>query len=91
MEIYYEALKTGKYTSFLSENSALPMMYMPDCLKATLVRWQARTIGDSSAGLAVADSLKFVIFCGCLIDVGVAYVTECWDSPARFVCCRSRH
>jgi threonine 3-dehydrogenase len=35
--IYYEALQTGKYTSFLSENSALPMMYMPDCLKATIV------------------------------------------------------
>lgn len=38
VEIYYEALKKGKYTSFLSANSSLPMMYMPDCLKATRVR-----------------------------------------------------
>jgi len=35
VEIFYEALKHGKYTCFLSENSELPMMYMPDCLKAT--------------------------------------------------------
>lgn len=37
VEIYYEALKKGSYQSFLGENSKLPMMYMPDCLKATLV------------------------------------------------------
>lgn len=35
VEIFYEALKHGKYTSFLSKDSELPMMYMPDCLKAT--------------------------------------------------------
>jgi len=35
VEIYYEALKKGQYTSFLEANTALPMMYMPDCLKAT--------------------------------------------------------
>ena len=37
VEIFYEALKRGKYTCFLSADSSLPMMYMPDCLKATLV------------------------------------------------------
>lgn len=34
--IFYEAVKTGSYTCFLKEDSELPMMYMPDCLKATL-------------------------------------------------------
>ncbi len=34
--IYYDAVKQGKYNCFLSENTMLPMMYMPDCLKATL-------------------------------------------------------
>ncbi len=34
--IYYEAVKSGKYECFLSENTMLPMMYMPDCLKATI-------------------------------------------------------
>jgi threonine 3-dehydrogenase len=35
VEIYSEALLKEKYTCFLSENTALPMMYMPDLLKAT--------------------------------------------------------
>ena len=34
--IYYEAIKNKKYTCFLKEDTMLPMMYMPDCLKATL-------------------------------------------------------
>ncbi len=36
VEIFYEALKHKKYTCFLSEDSTLPMMYMPDCIKATV-------------------------------------------------------
>ena len=36
VHIFYEALRTGKYTSFLSENTPLPMLYMPDAIKATL-------------------------------------------------------
>jgi len=34
--IFYEAVLFQKYTSFLKEDTKLPMMYMPDCLKATL-------------------------------------------------------
>jgi len=36
VEIYHEALKEGKYTSFLSEDTALPMMFMDDAIRATL-------------------------------------------------------
>ncbi len=36
VEIFYEAIKFGRYTCFLSADTVLPMMYMPDCLKATL-------------------------------------------------------
>lgn len=39
--IYYEAVKNRKYECFLSENTMLPMMYMPDCLKATIDLFQA--------------------------------------------------
>ncbi|MEI8203644.1 MAG: NAD-dependent epimerase/dehydratase family protein [Bacteroidota bacterium] len=34
--IYYEAVIYGKYTCFVKEDTRLPMMYMPDCLKATI-------------------------------------------------------
>jgi len=34
--IFYEAVKYGHYTCFVNEDTRLPMMYMPDCLKATL-------------------------------------------------------
>ncbi len=36
VEIYYEALRTGKYTSFLSEDTYLPMMYMDDAIRGTI-------------------------------------------------------
>jgi len=35
VEIYHEAIKEGKYESFLSENTNLPMMFMDDAIKAT--------------------------------------------------------
>lgn len=36
IEIFHEALKNGKYTSFLSQDTNLPMMFMEDAIKATL-------------------------------------------------------
>ena len=36
VHIYHQALKTGKYDCFLSENTTLPMMYMGDAIKATI-------------------------------------------------------
>jgi len=36
VDIYHHALKTGHYECYLSEDTALPMMYMPDAIKATL-------------------------------------------------------
>ena len=34
--IFYEAILTGRYTCFVREDTVLPMMYMPDCIKATI-------------------------------------------------------
>jgi len=34
--IYYEAVAKGRYTCFVREDTVLPMMYMPDCIKGTL-------------------------------------------------------
>jgi nucleoside-diphosphate-sugar epimerase len=36
VEIFYEAIKRKQYTCFVREDTVLPMMYMPDCLKATI-------------------------------------------------------
>lgn len=36
VEIFYEAIEEGNYTSFISENTAMPMLYMDDAIEATL-------------------------------------------------------
>lgn len=36
VEIFYEAIRAGKYECFLTENTALPMMFMPDAIKGTI-------------------------------------------------------
>ena len=36
VEIFHAALKDGRYTGFLAEDQALPMMYMDDAIRATL-------------------------------------------------------
>lgn len=36
IDIYIEAIKSGKFTCFLSENTYLPMMYMDDAIRATI-------------------------------------------------------
>ena len=35
VEIYHEALKNGRYTCFLKEDTRLPMMFMDDAIRAT--------------------------------------------------------
>ena len=41
VEIFHAALKHGRYTSFLAADTALPMMYMPDAIRATLELMEA--------------------------------------------------
>jgi len=36
VEMFHYALRNQKYICFLKEDAYLPMMYMPDCLKATI-------------------------------------------------------
>jgi nucleoside-diphosphate-sugar epimerase len=69
VHIYHEALKNGKYTSFLNEHTTLPMMYMPDALKATInlmeapaekvkIRSSYNVAGMSFNPLEIAESIK---------------------------------
>lgn len=43
IEIFHAALKDGSYTSFLAQDTALPMMYMDDAIRATLELMDAPT------------------------------------------------
>ena len=36
VEIFYDAIKKERYACFLQENTALPMMFMPDAIRATI-------------------------------------------------------
>ncbi len=41
VDIYHQALDKGSYTCFLKEDTTLPMMYMPDAIRATLQLMEA--------------------------------------------------
>jgi threonine 3-dehydrogenase len=61
VHIFKQAVLYGKYQGcFLSADTALPMMYMPDCLKATIelmdapddLHWRSRVYNVTSMSLA---------------------------------------
>lgn len=41
VDIFHQAIQEGQYTSFLSAGTALPMMYMPDAIRATIELMEA--------------------------------------------------
>ncbi len=41
VEIFYKAVEAGRYECFLRPDTRLPMMYMPDCLRATIELFEA--------------------------------------------------
>jgi len=72
VEIFYEAIKKKRYICFVREDTVLPMMYMPDCIKASISlmeaepsRIQCRTsynVGaiSFSAGELAAEIKKYI-------------------------------
>jgi nucleoside-diphosphate-sugar epimerase len=58
VEIFYAALQKGSYVCFVREDTVLPMMYMPDALKATVMIMEAepgnvpRHLGYNLAGMS---------------------------------------
>lgn len=72
IDIYFEAKKKGKYSSFLAAETRLPMMYMPDAIRGTIeimeapaekikVRSSYNISSMSFNPKEVADSIKKVI------------------------------
>lgn len=41
--IYYEAVARKRYTCFVREDTVLPLMYMPDCIKGTIDLMEAES------------------------------------------------
>lgn len=69
VEIFHEALNAGHYTCFLKEDTFLPMMYMPDAIRATLelmeapadnikVRTSYNVSGMSFSPAGIADVIR---------------------------------
>jgi len=69
VEIFHEAIEEKKYECFLKEDTYLPMMYMPDAIKATLemmeapaskisVRTSYNISGMSFSPKEIADAIK---------------------------------
>jgi len=70
--IYFDAVRQKSYDCFLREDTMLPMMYMPDCIRATIELFQAEPdklhhgTGYNVAGFSVtpadiAESIRKVI------------------------------
>lgn len=70
--IYFDAVKKGTYDCFLKKDTMLPMIYMPDCIKATIDLFEAEksrlkdSTGYNIAAFSVtpetiAESIKKVI------------------------------
>ncbi len=69
VEIFHEALNAGHYNCFLKEDTFLPMMYMPDAIRATLelmespadkikVRTSYNVSGMSFSPAGIADAIR---------------------------------
>jgi len=41
VQVFYAAIKDRRYTCFVREDTVLPMMYMPDCIKASIQLMEA--------------------------------------------------
>ncbi len=72
IHIFFEAIRQGKYTSFLSANSELPMLYMDDAVRGTIelmdapsdklsIRSSYNLAGVSFTPTQIAEEIKKIL------------------------------
>jgi nucleoside-diphosphate-sugar epimerase len=102
VEIYYEAISKGKYTSFLKAGTFLDMMYMPDALNATIQLMEAdptklkhhNAFNISSMSLdpeMIAAEIKKHIpefTLDYLVDEGKQHIADTWPNSMDDSCAR---
>jgi nucleoside-diphosphate-sugar epimerase len=59
VEIFHAAMNHGAYTCFLADDQALPMMYMPDALRATIELMEAPAAAVRERGSYNVAGLSF--------------------------------
>jgi len=59
IEIFHQAIKEGQYTCFLQKNTYLPMMYMPDAIRATIELMEAPR---SQVGIRTSYNISAISF-----------------------------
>lgn len=59
VEIFYEAIRHKRYTCFVRADTVLPMIYMPDCIRATLMLMDAPPEGLAHAAEYNLAALSF--------------------------------
>ena len=102
VEIYHKAITEGSYSCFLEETSELPMMFMDDAIKATImimdapeeqikIRSSYNIAALSFTPRQIADSIKSVI-----PDFGISYapdfrqsIADSWPKSINDECARN--
>lgn len=77
--IYFDAVKQNSYNCFLKKDTMLPMMYMPDCIRATIELFHAERdrlhhgTGYNVAGFSVTPADVATSICKVIPDFQIYY------------------
>lgn len=79
VEIFFEALKHKHYNCFLSENTILPMMYMPDAIRGTIELMNA-----PATSLSIRSAYNFSAFSFSPQDLAKCITVEVPDFSIQY-------
>jgi nucleoside-diphosphate-sugar epimerase len=79
VEIFFEAVKHKQYNCFLSENTILPMMYMPDAIRGTIELMDA-----PASSLSIRSAYNFSAFSFSPQDLAKCITAEIPDFSIQY-------